>query len=73
MKQYCRYCSNFCCGNGEWCEEFQKTLSESYAKRPNNCKKFNFCSIDAYDSTREYKPRKKSQNDDGDSGQQTLF
>lgn len=73
MKQYCRYCSNFCCGNGEWCKEFQKVVSESYAKRPNNCEKFDFCSIDAYDSTREYKPREKSQNNDGDSGQQTLF
>lgn len=73
MKQYCRYCSNFCCGNSEWCEEFQKPLSESYAKRPNNCEKFDFCNIDAYDSTREYKPREKSQNDDVDLGQQTLF
>lgn len=73
MKKYCRYCSNFCCGNGEWCEEFQKTLSESYAKRPNNCEKFNFCSIDAYDSTREYKPRERCKDDDFDSKQMTLF
>lgn len=73
MKQYCMYCSNFCCGNGEWCEAFQKTVSESYAKRPNNCKEFDFFSINAYDGVTEYKPREKKQNNDVELGQQTLF
>lgn len=50
-----------------------KTVSESFAKRPNNCEKFDFCNIDAYDSTREYKPREQNQNNDVDVGQQTLF
>lgn len=71
MKQYCRYCANFFTGNGDWCEEYGKDISESSAKSPNRCKKFSFLEIDAYDVTKKYKPREKKV--DCMAGQPTLF
>lgn len=59
MKQYCRYCTNFCTGNGNWCEAKHIEPSDVYAKRPNRCKEFDFNEMDAYDIARVYKPRKE--------------
>jgi hypothetical protein len=57
MKQYCRYCSHLCTGNGIWCDAKQKILSESTTKSVNHCKDFDFCEIDAYFETDGYKER----------------
>lgn len=35
MKQYCRYCSYLCTGNGTWCEKKQKEIADSTAKTEN--------------------------------------
>ena len=59
LKQYCRYCGNLCVGDECYCEEKQKTLSESTCKTPNNCEKFKFCEIDAFDITKKYQPKKE--------------
>lgn len=48
MKQYCRYCVYLVAGNGTYCEAHEKELSDSYAKRANSCKDFEFCRTDAY-------------------------
>lgn len=57
MKQYCRYCIHLHAGNGIWCDEKKKEMSESTAKSVNNCKMFEFCEIDAFFETDGYKPR----------------
>lgn len=57
MKQYCRYCIHCCVGNGNWCDVREKEYSDSYFCRVNNCKDFEFCSVDVYDAEHEYKPR----------------
>lgn len=57
MKQYCRYCIHLHTGNGIWCDEKKKELSESTAKSVNNCKMFDFCEMDAFFETDGYKPR----------------
>lgn len=57
MTQYCRYCAHFITGNGNWCEEFHINPTDGFAKRPNKCKRFMFCEIDAFDLDRTYKPR----------------
>ena len=57
-KQYCRYCNNLVTGNGIYCTEREKELSEAYTKTPNRCKFFEFNEIDAYGSDKPYKPRK---------------
>lgn len=55
-RHQCRWCSNLTTGNGIYCGAKQKCLSESYTKRVNRCKLFEFCDIDAY-SFKVYKPR----------------
>lgn len=58
MRQYCRYCAHLYTGNGIWCGEHQKEMSESAAKRVNNCKDFSFNEIDAfYENPNPYRPR----------------
>ena len=67
MKQYCRYCTSLCTGNGIYCDELKKELSYSYTRGTNTCKHFDFCNIDAYGETDGYKPRprkKKNVNED---------
>lgn len=65
MAQYCRYCSHFFTGNGNWCEVKEIQPSDSYAKSTNHCKEFELNPIDAYFENpneytpREYKPRKR--------------
>lgn len=62
MTQYCRYCNNFVCGNGEWCTVKEKELSERYAKNTNKCKEFEFNPIDAYGkNTAGYHPRERNE------------
>lgn len=56
MKQYCRYCSNMVCGDVNYCEKYQKCLSNENIKRVNKCKDFVFNEIDAI-TFNKYKPR----------------
>lgn len=74
MKQYCRYCAYLCTGNGIWCDELKKKISEAAAKSPNRCHSFAYNPMDAFDMDKQYKPReakkvKKTQCD----GQLKLF
>ena len=71
MKQYCRYCCYICTGNGIWCDELSKEVSEATAKSPNHCHSFAYNPIDAFGLDREYTPRqpRKKQCD----GQISLF
>lgn len=59
MKQYCRYCAHCVASLDEyaWCEEKQREMSLSSAKRPNSCGKFLFNEIDAFDIEKTYSPR----------------
>lgn len=60
MKQYCRYCSHCFYGDAVWCETKEQTMSESTAKRPNQCLSFDFCEIDAFcENPNPYRPREK--------------
>lgn len=62
MRQYCRYCVHLTTGNGIWCEERHKSMTEAACKTTNNCKKFEFCEIDAFDENQKpYKPREELQ------------
>ena len=68
MAQYCRYCSWFVAGNGEYCEAKEWEPTEKYAKSPNRCKLFELNPIDAYGENLDgYKPRdpKKQKKPDG--------
>lgn len=59
MAQYCRYCNNLVTGNGIYCTEKNKTMSESTAKTTNNCKLYVFNHVDAfYENAGGYRPRK---------------
>lgn len=59
MAQYCRYCNNPVTGNGIYCTEKNKTMSESTAKTTNNCKLYVFNHVDAfYENADGYRPRK---------------
>ena len=71
MKQYCRYCQNCIYGDVVYCEEFDKTMDISTAKRANNCKSFELNEIDALsgDMNKKYKPRVEKSFED----QPTLF
>lgn len=58
MTQYCRYCSYFVTGNGNYCNEKNFSPSDEYAKRPNKCKLFDLNPIDAfYENEKGYTPR----------------
>ena len=58
MTQYCRYCISLVYGNGTWCSNHKKEMSDSTAKRVNHCKDFNFCEIDAFgENLAGYHPR----------------
>ena len=59
MKQYCRYCSRCSYGDVCYCDAKRKTMSEEAAKKPNNCKDFDFNPLDVFDPEKEYKPREK--------------
>jgi hypothetical protein len=59
MAQYCRYCSWFVTGNGDYCTKEERELSSTYAKRTNQCKNFSLNPIDAYgENEKGYQPRK---------------
>lgn len=55
-RHQCRWCASLCTGNGIYCSEKQKCLSESHTKRVNKCPDFQFVNMDAY-TFEEYKPR----------------
>lgn len=66
MKQYCRYCAHLVYGDVAYCQEKEMCLSDAYAKRPNNCSKFNLNEIDAFgENPNPYRPRpeKTEEND----------
>ena len=63
MKQYCRYCAHLCAGDIPYCSVKEQTMSESSAKRVNQCRDFVFCEIDAFYQTDGYRPRKVKAND----------
>lgn len=69
MTQYCRYCTNMCCGDENFCAVRLKTYSDAYIKRANKCRDFVFCPIDALgENPKGYKPRKSK----ADDGEQTI-
>lgn len=60
MAQYCRYCSHFVTGNGNWCEAKQTEPTDAQAKRANGCKLFDLNPIDAFgENMNGYRPREK--------------
>jgi len=61
MRQYCRYCSFLTTGNGIYCNEKKKTMSEASAKSVNRCKLFDLNPMDAFDLDKTYKPREVKQ------------
>lgn len=64
MAQYCRYCSWFVTGNGNYCEKKRIEPSDSYAKSTNKCKDFDLNPIDAFgENQKGYTPRKTKQKD----------
>ena len=71
MIQYCRYCNHLVTGNGIYCDELKKTMSEVRAKHVNQCNSFEFNPLDAFGLDKTYNPRepKKKQCD----GQISLF
>ena len=77
MKQYCRYCAHLAYGNGTWCSEHKKEMSDSTAKRVNHCKDFAFCEIDAFcENLAGYHPRetyRKHQTQEARDEQTSLF
>ena len=63
MNQYCRYCSNMCCGDANYCSAKKRTLCDRYIKQVNHCKDFEFNPIDAlFENEKGYKPREKVVN-----------
>lgn len=64
MTQYCRYCAHLVTGNGIYCTELNKEISERTAKKTNKCKFFCLNTIDAFgENEKGYTPRKnKSKN-----------
>lgn len=71
MKQYCRYCCHLCTGNGIYCGEQQRIMSEAAAKSTNRCHSFAFNPIDAFDMDKGYKQREPKKKQCG--GQIGLF
>lgn len=63
-KQYCRYCSWLCCGNGIWCSKHKREYSEQKVKALNHCKDFDFNPMDAlgFDPEKLYKPKIKKES-----------
>lgn len=63
MTQYCRYCSNMVCGDGNYCTEKKECYTDKQICRPNKCKKFDLNPIDALGLNLDgYKPRKKTES-----------
>lgn len=71
MNQYCRYCINCVLGDAPYCSKHEKTMNESYVKRTNKCKDFDFCEIDVFDHDHKYTPRKQRQINDLEKNQIT--
>ena len=64
MAKYCRYCSWFVTGNGDYCTKKEKELSSTYAKRTNQCGDFMLNPIDAYgENLKGYQPRMPKRED----------
>lgn len=66
MNQYCRYCAWLVTGNGIYCSELNKEMSEVRAKGVNQCKTFKFNPIDAFGLDKTYRPQEvKNKHCDG--------
>ena len=64
MTQYCRYCSFLVTGNGIYCTELNKEISEKHAKRVNKCNSFDLNTIDAFgENEKGYIPRQAKQKE----------
>lgn len=72
MKQYCRYCTWLCIGNGIWCNQRSKELSESYTKHQNKCTDYDNCNIDVYTGI-ERKIRVSKTVEENCKGQLSIF
>lgn len=60
MAQYCRYCSWFVTGNGNYCEKKRTEPTDVQAKRTNRCMDFELNPIDAFGENPDgYRPREK--------------
>ena len=60
MKQYCRYCAYLVYGDVPYCEKQERVMSETAAKRLNNCKGFDLCPMDAFmENEKGYQPRRE--------------
>lgn len=65
MRQYCRYCNNLTCGDANYCCVNDRTYSDSYVRKPNNCKWFELNPIDALmENPNGYRPRGEKRNAD---------
>ena len=84
MKQYCRYCSNCCCGDICYCCVKKQTMSDEKAKRVNHCKDFEFNPLDVFGGfdkdgnpltyhPRKNKPKTKADYDEGIKTLSELF
>lgn len=64
MAQYCRYCTFLVTGNGIYCTELNKEISEKHAKRVNKCNSFGLNTIDAFgENEKGCIPRKPKQKE----------
>ena len=64
MKQYCRYCNNMICGDGNYCSVYMEVYSDAKIKRANRCESFEFNETDALgENPNPYKPRAPKQPD----------
>lgn len=60
MKQYCRHCA-FCFeGDGYFCSDKEKPLTESKIKKVNNCPDFALSELGDVITGKAYKPRVKT-------------
>ena len=59
MTQFCRYCSHMICGDVNYCEIKETTYTDKQIKRTNQCRQFEFCSLDALYGVYTYQPRPK--------------
>lgn len=72
MKQYCKFCCRCFLGDVYYCNAFDKVLTDSGIKHPNNCKEFILSEFGDVDTGKPYKPRERKEPDI-DENQMKLF
>lgn len=65
MNQYCRYCAFCIDGDGFYCEDMGKFLSEKDIKRANRCHNFALSVLGDVVTGKKYQPRAKRGVKDG--------